>query len=143
MLGYSKPGKRAQGLTALPLEAPTWPVPGAGMSRDIPWPLAGERVARALESGQAAQAGSEGTCQTGRGGPKETAGKYRGGHSRQLPGSGKGGGRPGLSMGQLHPGAPRATREKSVHVHRAGWGRQLAQIKCKVSLTQAGVGASA
>lgn len=37
------------------------------MSRDIPWPLAGERVARALESGQAAQAGSEGTCQTGEG----------------------------------------------------------------------------
>lgn len=108
------------------------------MTRDVPWPLAGERVgpepwsqARQHRQGVRARVRRER-------GPKGDSRQIQRGTLRQLPGSGKGGGSPGLSMGQLHPGAPRATREKSVHVHRAGGGCQLAQIKCKVSLTQAG-----
>lgn len=79
MIGYSKPRKPAQCLSNSALEAPTQPVPGAGVTRDVHWPLAGERVgpepwSQARQHRQRVRARGR-----RRRGSKETAGKYRGG----------------------------------------------------------------
>ena len=68
MLGYSKPGKRAQGLNSSASGSTHMACARSrydeGRALATGWRESG---ARALESGQAAQAGSEGTCQTGEG----------------------------------------------------------------------------
>lgn len=106
------------------------------MTRDVHWPLAGGRVGPEPWS-QARQhrQGARARGRRGRG-SKGDSKQIQRGTPRQLPDSGKGGGRAGLNMGQPHPGAPRATREKGVCVRQAGGGCQSAQTKCKVSLTQ-------
>ena len=80
MIGYSKPRKPAQCPSSSALEAPTRPVPGAGVTRDVHWPPAGEIVGP--EPWSQARRHRQGARARGRHrrGPKETAGKYRGGH---------------------------------------------------------------
>lgn len=110
------------------------------MTRDVHWPLAGEwGPSPGVRPGSTAGQHRQGVRARGRRGrgPKGHSRQIPRGRLRQLPDSGKGGGRPGLNMGQLHSGAPGATREKGIRVRRAGEGYQSAQTKCKVSLTQA------
>ena len=130
MIGYSKPRKPAQCPSSSALEAPTRPVPGAGVMRDVHWPPAGERVGP--EPWSQARRHRQGARARGRHrrGSKGDSRQIQRGALRQLPDSEKGEGRAGLNMGQPHPGAPRATREKGVRVCQAGGGCQSAQTKC-------------
>lgn len=121
MLGYSKPGKRAQGLEQLCL----WKhlIRGLCQSRYVEGHTlaSGWRVAQPWSQARQHRQGG-GYVSDGEGPKGDTAGNTEGDNRGSCQAVGKEGAGLASVWGSFTLGPPEATREKSVHVHRAGGG---------------------